>query len=149
MSYVSLTVLFRIESALPGFESLLLETPELNRTGWVFQPEPLQRQTGGTYRTDHPTAEWVGRVNCRMGKIAEIVDSKGDNKRGKAEKFVSAHDLRCSCGNRLRDAGVPPRVISRIMRHSSFETIQRHYAPGTVQKDAETLSQLLNSVSQQ
>ncbi|MEZ5948448.1 MAG: hypothetical protein R3C12_04335 [Planctomycetaceae bacterium] len=64
-----------------------METPELNRTGWVFQPEPLQRQTGGTYRTDHPTAEWVGRVICRMGKIAEIVDSKGDNKRGKARNL--------------------------------------------------------------
>ena len=43
----------------------------------------------------------------------------------------------------MLDAGVPPLVISRVLRHASFETTRRHYAAGNVQKDAGLLRELL------
>lgn len=62
---------------------------------------------------------------------------------------TSAEGLRRSCAERMLDAGVPPLTITRVMRHASFETTHRHYAPGTVQKDAATLrSHLLVATAQ-
>ncbi len=67
-----------------------------------------------------------------------------DEKTGRPTKYASAHDLRRSCGERLRNAGVPPLVICRVMRHSSWETRRRHYAPGDVQEDAQVLRRVLD-----
>ena len=38
-----------------------------------------------------------------------------------------------------------PSVICRVMRHSSWETTRRHYAPGDVQKDADILNAVLGA----
>ncbi|WP_161603423.1 tyrosine-type recombinase/integrase [Blastopirellula marina] len=124
---------------LPGFEALLLKTPEANRTGWAFNPESLQLRLGRKVKHQRPDAEWVGKVISRIGKEANIIVADADKKTGRPVKYASAHDLRRSCGNRLRNAGVPPLVISRVMRHASWETTRKHYAPGDVQKDAEIL----------
>ena len=70
---------------------------------------------------------------------------KANDKTGKPEKYATAHDLRRSCGERLRNAGVPPLVICRVMRHSSWETTQKHYAPGDIQVDAEVLRKTLGA----
>lgn len=43
------------------------------------------------------------------------------------------------------DAGADPLLIARVMRHASFETTRRHYAPGNVQRDAKELRRLLVS----
>ncbi|WP_417739164.1 tyrosine-type recombinase/integrase [Rosistilla oblonga] len=128
---------------LPGFEKLLLETPENQRTGWIFEPASLQIQYGG--KPQHPRLEsgWVGKVISKIGKTAKIEVSPEDTKTGLPAKFASAHDLRRSCGQRLRNAGVPPLVICRIMRHSSWETTRRHYAPGDIQREAEILKRTL------
>jgi hypothetical protein len=37
------------------------------------------------------------------------------------------------------EAGVPPLVISRVMRHSAWVTTPKHHAPGNVECDAEEL----------
>lgn len=66
-----------------------------------------------------------------------------DERTGRPEKYASAHDLRRSCGERLRDAGVPPLVICRVMRHASWKTTRKHYAPGDIQTDARVLHQYL------
>ncbi|EAQ82790.1 tyrosine-type recombinase/integrase [Blastopirellula marina] len=124
---------------LPGFEALLLKTPEANRTGWAFNPESLQLRLGRKVKHQRPDAEWVGKVISRIGKEAKIIVADADKKTGRPVKYASAHDLRRSCGNRLRNAGVPPLVISRVMRHASWETTRKHYAPGDVQKDAQKL----------
>lgn len=110
---------------LPWFESLLLETAPENRHGWAFEPQSLQLK--------------VGRNIARIGKEAGIEVEPADPKTGRPTKYASAHDLRRSCGERLRNAGVPPLVICRVMRHSSWETTRKHYAPGDVQRDAEVL----------
>ena len=98
---------------------------------------------GRGVRHQRPDADLVRKVISQIGKAAKIVVEQADEKTGRVEKFASAHDLRRSCGEQLREAGVPPLVISRVMRHSSWETTQRHYAPGNVQSDAEVLSQIL------
>ncbi len=128
---------------IPSFESLLLETPPEQRTGWIFNPQSLQLKIRRKVRHSRPEAEWVGRVISRIGKAAGIVVSEADEKSGRPEKYASAHDLRRSFSQRLRNADVPALVISRIMRHSSWETTQKHYAPGNVQNDATTLRNIL------
>jgi integrase len=120
---------------LPGFESLLLETPEPQRFGWVFNPMSLHTKLKRPVRgSERPTAEWVGEVISRIGETAGVIvrPAAGDGK----PKFASAHDLRRSCAERLISAGVPEREVSRVVRHASVETTRRHYAPGTVQESA-------------
>jgi integrase len=128
---------------LPGFEELLLETPEDQRTGWVFNPLSLQLRLGRKVRHKRPDADWVGKVISRIGKKAGIVVEEGDEATDKAVKYASAHDLRRSCAENLHNANVPPMLICRIMRHSSWETTRKHYVTGDVQLAAETLKNLL------
>lgn len=128
---------------LPGFEALLLETPPELRTGWAFEPQSLQNKLGRKVRHQRPDSDWVGKVISRIGKEANIVVEPGDKKLGRGVKYASAHDLRRSCCEQLRESGVPPLVICRVMRHSSWETTRKHYAPGDVQKDAIVLRDLL------
>jgi integrase len=126
---------------LPGFEALLLETPEIQRFGWVLNPMSLQTMLGRSVRHQRPSAEWVGKVITRIGKAAGIVvqPAKGTKK----AKHASAHDLRRSCAERLVAAGVPEREVARVLRHASVETTRKHYAPGTVQQSARVLRQAL------
>ena len=100
---------------------------------------------GRGIRHHRPDADWVGKVIIRIGKAANVVVEEADINTGRREQYASAHDLRRSCGEQLREAGVPPLVISRVMRHSSGETTQRHYAPGNVQCDAEVLIAILKT----
>ena len=127
---------------LPGFEKLLLETESDQRLGWVFEPQRL-RSWSNPKSNGRLTAKWVGKVISKIGKRAKIVVAPGDEATGRPTKFASAHDLRRSCAQRMLDAGVPPLLVSRILRHASWETTQKHYAPGNVQKDAELLASLL------
>ena len=128
---------------LPWFETVLLETPSEQRTGWVFDPLSLQLRLVRKVQHERPAAEWVGRVVSRIGEAAGIVVEQADEHTGRPIKYATAHDLRRSCGERLRDAGVPPLVICRVMRHSSWETTRKHYAPGDIQRDAEVLRDVL------
>lgn len=128
---------------LPWFEDVLLEVEQEQRTGWVFSPASLQLKLGRGARHSRPKADWVARIISRIGKAAGIVVEEANARTGRPEKYASAHDLRRSCGERLRNSGVPPLLICRVMRHSSWETTRRHYAPGDVQNEAETLRRIL------
>lgn len=130
---------------LPAFEAVLLETPKKERQGWIFNPKSLQLQLGRPVKFDRPKSDWVGSIITRIGKAADIVVDDGDERTGRPIKYASAHDLRRSCGERLRNAGVPPLVICRVMRHESWETTRKHYAPGDVQSDAAVLKASLNA----
>ena len=128
---------------LPWFEAVLLETPEGQRTGWAFNPASLQLKLGRKAEPRRPEAEWVGKVIARIGETAGVEVEPADERTGRPIKYATAHDLRRSCGDRLREAGVPPLVICRVMRHASWETTRKHYAPGNVQSDAEVLRSVL------
>jgi len=130
---------------LPGFEALLLETPEDARTGWAFEPVSLQTRLGRAVRHGRPQGLWVGKVVSKIGRAAGIVVDPGDPTTGKPVKYASGHDLRRSCAERLLDAGVPVRVVQQVLRHASFATTQRHYAPGDVQKAAGVLRMYLGT----
>jgi integrase len=101
---------------------------------WVFNPMSLQTKLKRTVRHQRPSAKWVGKIISRIGAKAGVIvqPAKGKGK----PKFASAHDLRRSCAERLVEAGVPEREVSRVLRHSDVATTRRFYAPGTVQKSA-------------
>lgn len=105
---------------LPWFETVLLETPYESRRGGVFHPQSLQSKIGRKVRHECPDAEWVGEVIGRIGKEAGIIVEPADERTGRPIKYATAHDLRRSWGERLREAGVPPLVICRVMRHPSL-----------------------------
>ncbi|CAN5360154.1 hypothetical protein BH11PLA2_BH11PLA2_38470 [soil metagenome] len=130
---------------LPWFETLLNETEPEKRRGWVFKPISLQIKLGRDVRHQRPETGWVGKIIQRIGRAADIVVVPADDHTGHPTKYATAHDMRRSCGERLRDAGIPPLVICSVMRHSSWETTRRHYAPGNIQRDAEVLKKLLST----
>jgi integrase len=110
---------------LPAFAQLLAEVPD-QRTGFVFNPAPMR----GSRRL---TTEQAGRIITSIGKKACVsVNGKG--------KPASAHDLRRSFGQRLADAGVPPRDLQVVMRHASMATTEAYYLTTRVQDVAERLA---------
>ncbi len=119
---------------LPSLESLLLETAKPERFGWCFNPMSLQTKLGRRVRHQRPNAEWVSKIICRIGAKASVIvqPAKGGGK----PKFVSAHDLRRSCAERLVSAGVDEREVAMVLRHADVETTRKYYAPGTVQQSA-------------
>jgi len=124
---------------LPWLDALLQSVPEADRTGYIFQPGSLQGKVGRPDSTRRISVEWCGKVIVKIGKAANIVVHPGDKKTGRLQKFASAHDLRRSCAERLIDAGVPERIVQRIMRHATFETTRKYYSGGTVQREAALL----------
>ena len=124
---------------LPWFEDVLLEVPEEDRIGWVFNPGPVAHSQGRPPVSSRRNSDWVGKVISRIGKRAGIVVKDGNT-----PKHASAHDLRRSCSQRMMDSGVPPELIQQVMRHASFETTKRHYAVQDVQKNAKELRKILS-----
>jgi len=84
-------------------------------------------------------------VISRIGNAAGIVVKEADARTERPEKYASAYDLRRSCAQRLENEGVPPLLICRVMRHSSWETTRRHYASGDIQIEAAKLRQILGN----
>ena len=94
-----------------------------------FIPEPQARLFHHSkVRNQRPSANWVGKIICRIGKAAAV---QVNDKTGKC---ASAQDLRRTTAQDLLDAEVPDRDVTSVMRHSSIETTRRYYATGNVQK---------------
>jgi len=117
----------------PQLGALLDEVPDDRRTGWIFDPKP--RRNG-----------WKGRL--KVGTIGPIITDIGE-KAGvvvsEDGKFASAHDLRRSFGQRMADAGLPPRDLQAIMRHSSITTTERYYLRHRAVDQAERIAQYLGT----
>ncbi len=128
---------------LPGFEALLLKTPDDQRTGWAFNPLSLQGRVGRKPRHERSNPDWIGKVISAIGEKAGIIvlPEAGDV----PAKYASAHDLRRSCADRLVAAGVPELEVAAVMRHASVETTRRHYAPGNVQRSAGVIREKLSA----
>jgi integrase len=99
---------------------------------------------GRRKRHERLNPDWVGKVICKIGKKAGIIVQPANPRRDTRAKFASAHDLRRSCAERLREAGVPWEVVQAVMRHADLETTRRYYAPGHVQKSAAILRDCLS-----
>jgi integrase len=97
----------------PDFAQLLLQTPEAERVGPVFN---LCDQRHGRRLEPHR----VGEIVVKIGKKAGVVVNKADG------KFASAHDLRRAFGTRWARR-VMPAVLRRLMRHSSIGTTMAYY----------------------
>ena len=119
---------------LPWFAAVLNETPENERSGFIFNPIGLRSSR-------RLSEEWCGKVIRKFGKRAKVVVEPPKN--GKKAKFASAHDLRRSCAERMIDAEVPENILTRVLRHESIETTRRHYSRGTVQREAAVLHEIM------
>lgn len=114
----------------PAFAALLEAMPE--RRGWIFNPSPRR----GKQRL---SAKQVGRIISAIGKEAKV-------KVNAAGKPASAHDLRRSFGQRMADAGLPPRDLQVIMRHSSFTTTEAYYLRDRVQDQGRRIAEYLGTL---
>lgn len=117
----------------PAFVALLEETPKDDRTGWVFRPRQLRRHS-------RPTLHRTSRIITAIGKAANVIVNA-------AGKPASAHDLRRSFGQRLADAGLPPRDLQAIMRHASFTTTEAYYLRDRVQDQAARIAKYLGTAT--
>ena len=141
---------------LPGLKKLLGKIPEEQSTGWIFNPTTVIDPRVRKMNHSRPETDWVSRVIAKIGFHANVLVRGSEKDRvaflawknqtaevrkaapysGPTVKFASAHDLRRSLAERLREEGVSPLIITRVLRHSSWEVTSRFYAPGEVQREA-------------
>lgn len=118
----------------PAFAKLLDSLP--NRTGWIFNPIAKRMRKG----QGRLTAEHVGRLISDIGRTAQVkVNASG--------KPASAHDLRRSFGQRMADAGLPPRDLQAIMRHASFTTTEAYYLRDKAQDQGKRITAYLGTIA--
>ena len=97
--------------------------PTHQRTNLIFDI----RHRAGRYKSKQ-----VGRVISRIGeKACIVVNEEGTS--------ASAHDIRRGFGQRMANAGVPPRDLKAIIRHRSITTTEKFY----LQNDAKDLASRL------
>jgi integrase len=125
----------RLLPMAPEFAEMLLETPEAERTGYVFNP--LARRKCGPRLMAHRVSELVSAIGQKAGVI---VKTEADG----TLKFASAHDLRRSFGERWASR-VMPQVLKELMRHESIDTTMRYYVGRNAQTTAAVLWQAHNA----
>ena len=109
----------------PDFAAFLAETPEPERTGFVFRPAPAPGRDAS--RLD---AEWVGRVVGDIGRASGIEVKPG--------KCPTAHDLRRSFCFRWAQR-VLPQHLKALARHRSVTTTLAYYAEADASMTAEAV----------
>ena len=114
----------------PEFVEMLLQTPEGERTGRVFNPKA--KRVKGSALLPHRVGELVSAIGKAAG-----VKVHTDPRTGRL-KYASAHDLRRSFGERW-SSRVMPQVLIELMRHESIETTLKFYVGRNAEKTAETL----------
>lgn len=119
----------------PGFAALLEETPAERRKGFIFNPGPRR----GTERL---CVTQVGRIIASIGEAAHVVVNA-------AGKSASAHDLRRSFAQRMANAGIAPRDLQAIMRHSSLATTEAYYLREQVQDQGARIAACLGTLPNQ
>ncbi|MCA9028815.1 MAG: tyrosine-type recombinase/integrase [Planctomycetaceae bacterium] len=61
-----------------------------------------------------------------IGKEVGIIVQHPDHRTRQKVKYVSAHDLRRGCAQRLINVGVSAETLKVIMRHRDFATTERY-----------------------
>jgi integrase len=107
---------FRLLPMTPDFHAFLMETPEADRHGYVFNPTGIRLD-------QRPSMDWASKVIVEIGQKANV---KVAEKRGGKIKFVSSHDLRRAFGFRWSNRVRAP-VLMLLMRHDSIVTTLQFY----------------------
>lgn len=102
----------RLLPMTPDFAEFVLQVPERQREGNVFQ------LSGSVHRTMKSAS--AGRIVSEIGGRAGVVVNKIE------QKYASAHDLRRAFGTRWA-ARVKPATLQLLMRHKSIETTMKYY----------------------
>ncbi len=119
----------RLLPMAPEFAEFVLQTPETQRKGFVFNPLPRSRRSQRLS---------VARAIKTISDIGEKAGIKVNADRGGKVKYASAHDLRRSFGQRWASR-VMPQVLMELMRHESIETTLRYYVGRNAQSTAAVL----------
>jgi len=98
----------------PDFASFVMETPEKERKGWVFN---MLDSEGKNMKAQH-AARIIGQIGKRAGVLVDR----------REKKFASAHDLRRSFGTRWAKRNIPVASLRKLMRHSNIQTTMEFYA---------------------
>jgi integrase len=129
----------RVYPVSPEFAETLLSVPEIDRTGFVFNPKPIRVVRG----RERATAAQAGRTVVKIGEAANVVvDKKGDK-----TTFASAHDLRRAFGLRWSRRVMPP-VLQELMRHESIQTTMKFYVGQDAQLTAADLHRAIGQTRQ-
>lgn len=108
----------------PDLHRFLSQTPEVDRTGFVFAPLPARG-------TDRPATDWVSRTISAIGAASGL-----DVKDGETPK---AHDLRRSFCFRWAQR-VLPQQLKVLARHSAVQTTLTYYAEADAGMTAEAVA---------
>ena len=112
----------------PEFAQWLAETPEDQRTGFVFNPQP--RRGTGRLRADS-----TSDIIVAIGKAANVKVAENARRR---VKYASAHDLRRAFGFRWAMRVMPP-ILQQLMRHESINTTMAFYVGRNAEATADVL----------
>jgi len=103
----------------PEFYAMLMETPEAERRGYVFDPK-RKRET--SFATGRMHATRVSELISEFGRQAGIKTVDREN----GPRFASAHDLRRSFAFRWAKRVMPP-ILQKMMRHADISTTMEFY----------------------
>lgn len=127
----------RLLPIVPEFAEFLQSIPKEERTGFVFNP--LSKRSSRYKRiSDLAVSKKVADIG---EKAMIIVGEKGniDKETGKRKpRYASAHDLRCSFGERW-SLKVMPQALMQLMRHESMETTLKFYVGRNAERVAESI----------
>jgi integrase len=113
----------------PEFAEFLLQTPEVERTGFVFNPVPRKQQRGRI------KLQWASAVISSIGKSAGV--KVAEKATGKV-KHASAHDLRRAFGFRWSNRVMPP-ILQQMMRHANIQTTMEFYVGRNAEAAADAI----------
>lgn len=112
----------------PEFVEFLRLTPAEQRTGPVFAPLGKSKVARGT--------DYVSRQISAAGRLAKVVVARD----GDEPRYVTAHDLRRSFGDRWAQK-VMPAVLKELMRHADISTTMAYYVGRSAEQTADILWQ--------
>jgi len=109
----------------PDFAEFILQTPEAERVGLVFNLNVAEMSIP---LTGHSVGKLVSDIGEKAGAIVNAVD----------RKTASAHDLRRSFATRWAKK-VAPAILQKLMRHASIATTMGYYVDLDTDEMAEEL----------
>jgi integrase len=124
----------------PEFYDLMMQVPDSERKGYVFDPK-RKRETSMT--TGRMQTVRVSEVIADIGKTSRIKVSET----GKGPRFASAHDLRRSFGFRWAKR-VMPAILQRMVRHADIQTTMEYYITQGEDETADAVWEAHGSTSQ-